>query len=191
MTKEQALNTIKEKIEKYLEQDKGRLSMWENVKRIKTKGGEDFKTFSKNIEGAIIEKSNYGPKHNEYITVKGWAGCNAFIEDTIRIYGFVDELPENDERRERANEKSNIWRQTYDFNLDEVFKAIEERKELINERIRSYEEQLKNAEKMVDKAYVVIDQIKELLKEEPLKDRIYWNTLGYAIRDLITKDTNY
>lgn len=191
MKKEQALNTIKEKIEKYLEQDKARLSMWENVKRIKTKSGEDFKTFSKNIEGATIEKSNFGLKHNEYINVKGWAGCSSFVEDTIKIYGFVDELLEDDERRERANSKSYGWRQTYDFNLDEVFKAIEERKELIKSRIHSYEEQLKNAGKMVDKAFTIIDQIKEFLKEESLQDKIYLNTLGYAIRNLITKDMNY
>lgn len=191
MTKEQALNTIKEKIEKYLSQDKERLSMWENVKRVKTKGGEDFKTFSKNIEGAIIEKSNYGPKHNEYITVKGWAGYSIFVEDTIRIYGFVDELPKDDERRERANDKSNIWRQTYDFNLDEVFKTIEERKELIETRIHSYEEQLKNVEKMVDKAFAIVDQIKGFLKEEPLRDEVHLNTLGYAIKNLITEKVDY
>lgn len=191
MTKERALNTIKEKIKKYLLLDEERLSMWENVKRVKTKNGEDFKTFSKNIEGATIEKSNYGPKHNEYMTVKCWSVYSIFVEDTIRIYGFVDELPEDDERRERANPNNYPWRQTYDFNLDEVFQAIEERKELIKERIHSYEEQLKNAEKMVDKAFTIADQIKELLKEEPLKDKIYLNTLGYAIRDLITKDMDY
>ena len=191
MTKDRALNTITEKIKKYLSLDKERLSMWENVKRVKAKSGEDFKTFSKNIEGATIEKSNYGPKHNEYMNVKGWAGYSIFVEDTIRIYGFVDELPKDDERRERANSGSYGWRQTYDFNLDEVFKAIEERKELIKARIHSYEEQLKNAEKMVDKAFAITDQIKELLKEEPLKDKIYLNTLGYAIRDLITEDMDY
>lgn len=191
MTKEQAIEKIKEEIEKYLSQDKERLSMWENVKRVKTKSGEDFKTFSKNIEGATIEKSNYGPKRNEYMNVKGWAGYSIFVEDTIRIYGFVDELPKDDERQKRASAQSYGWRQTYDFNLDEVFEAIEERKELIKARIHSYEEQLKNIEIMVDKAFAIADQIKELLKEEPLKDKVYLNTLGYSIRDLIIKDMNY
>lgn len=57
--------------------------------------------------------------------------------------------------------------------------------ELLKNKIIEYETQLKNANKYIEKADKIINEIKELRKEKELMSDISNNSLGYAIIEYI------
>ena len=135
------LNDVKRELNNRLAQDKSILASWENVKINKKKNGEDYKVLSKAIEGARV--CDYIELGNQII-VYGYGQDNRYYEDNILIYGYLDELPDTDERK-KAYKRSFI-RQKYQFTADEIKKAIENRIEWLRLDIANLERDIEEAE---------------------------------------------
>ena len=171
------IEDIKKLLEKRLKNTVEELDAWRRVERVKTKKGEDFAILSKNFNNCYFSDLFHD---NEHPIVKIYVG---YQESTIDIYGYLDELPENDERK-KDYIKSFI-RQKYKYNTDEIENAIKDKIEHLKNREKSFKNQLKNVDKCVKKINKKINELKEILKSEDLKEGYYQNTLGYALIDFI------
>lgn len=90
----------------------------------------------------------------------------------------------------RRNNESKIKRDgfhydIYIYDINECFEEINNYIELLKDKIIEYETQLKNANKYIEKADKIINEIKELRKENELMSGISNNSLGYAIIEYI------
>lgn len=118
---------------------------WQKVTVDKKKNGDEFARIGQAVNGARI--GQYLPVEDDlhpYLTVCARNSQNGdYIRDEMRIFWYLDELPKEDERR--AAYIPQCVRQTTPKTPDEIRAAIKQRVEMYNEKITSYDEQIKKA----------------------------------------------
>lgn len=178
---------ITQKLERILNDYKAKLKGWQNVKRLTKKDGADFAIKSKNFGGASYASSSYLSSELHPCLILNYQSNNTYQQDDLNMYIQVRDMKKDDIRRndESKIKKDGFHYDTYIYDIDECFKAINEYIELLKEKILEYETQLQNANKYIEKADKLINEIKQLRKEKDLMSDISNNSLGYAIIDYI------
>ena len=176
-----SLEDIKKELNNYLEEHEAKAIAWANVKINKKKNGEDFARFSQALENGYVGK--YTPVEDglhPYITIYTKTKSGKYVEDNIPIFYYLDELPNEDERKKAY--KTQLLRQTTPMTNDEIMNAI---KNHINKH-NNYIERLKNDLKNAEKAYNNYKKALEDAEKQLLKDTQHTtqnsSSLYYAIK---------
>lgn len=130
---------------------------WRKVEITKTKSGKEFENLSRALVNAY-KIQEYGFDRIKIF----FYGARARESDIIDIYGYVDELPKDDPRRE-LGERNGYWRTHYILTPDEIRAKIEQTIELYGEKVKNYETQIKKARKAFDKFRNAIDKAEKEL----------------------------
>lgn len=178
---------ITQKLERILNDYKAELKGWQNVKRLTKKDGTDFAIKSKNFGGASYMSSTYLSSEMHPCLILNYQSNGTYLQSELNMYIQVRDMKKEDTRRNNESKikRDSLHYDTYIYDIDECFEAINNYIELLKEKIKEYETQLKNANKYIEKADKIINEIKELRKEKELMSDISNNSLGYAIIEYI------
>lgn len=113
-------------------------------------------------------------------------------EYSINCYLFADELPKDDERRNKAL-TGGYTRDCYNLTTDEIIEKIESEKEFQKAYIKQYDEQIENSKRIFDVVSAKVQELSELIKSEtdcfrelsPTGKKIYPSSLEYALQDYV------
>lgn len=178
---------ITQKLERILNDYKAKLKGWQNVKRLTKKDGSDFAVKSKNIDGAKFgQYTHIESELHPYLTIT-YKDNYTWKQDSLQMYINVRDMEKDDIRRNNTDKikKDGFHYDVYIYDINECFEAINNYIEFLKEKIKDYETQLKNANKYIEKADKIINEIKELRKEKELMSDISNNGLGFAIIEYI------
>jgi hypothetical protein len=150
-TKEQ----IKTKLEEQLAETTNKLEAWKKVEVKRKKDGSEFAQLGRAISGGRIEEdSGYIYAHPKlYVS---YSENGVYGNDYICLYGFVDELPLDDERREGYT--PGFERPTYVFSMQAV-------RDKITQYIKQYAEQVEKLKKQLEISDRAFDLFRTKVKE--------------------------
>ena len=184
MRREEIIKNLENELKDY----QAKLVGWQNVKRLTKKDGSNFAIKGKNFDGAKFGQYSFvEDEMHPYLTIT-YKDNYTWRQDNLQMYIYLDELKKDDTRlnnKEQIYNAGSIIRSTYIYNIEECFQAIQKYIKFLEEKITDYENQIKNANKYIEKADNVIKQIKELINSKDLKCDFHNNSLGYAIQKYI------
>lgn len=177
---------------KKLETDKDYyITMLECLNKVEIKRKKDGTHFVNQnqtfINGKIVIPS-YMDSFHPVFRVSGQSKMQGYLSFDFDCYIYVDNLPETDARKQKA-QKANSWnRETYLFTTDEIIEEIEKQKENAKHRIELYEKQIKRSKKIFDKVFDKVSSLKNLIYNEcnDLRDdKLFRCSLEYALTDYV------
>lgn len=112
-------------------------------------------------------------------------------EYSINCYLFADELPKDDDRRNKALTGS-YTRDCYNLTTDEIIEKIESEKEKQKAFIKNYENQIENSKQIFDEVVEKLDLLKLAIVRncKQLRDDKYTCSLEYALFDYVRTNIN-
>lgn len=165
MTIDEVINRLTENAEHH----ERAAAAWEKVVVAKKKNGDEFADLGRAITGAR--------KFQEYgfdrigVTFRGYS--KMYDDDYIDIFGYCDELPDDDPRKVCTH---SFLRDKYIINADELRARIADRIALDRKYAKEYRDQLKNARDAVKEFRDAVEKAEAKLERECGK-----MTLWYAI----------
>lgn len=155
--KEDCLNSVK----KSIEEKEALIRALENVKRVRTKSGADFKILSKNFENCEISTLQYALQPNEReLTVFYKAGGN-YLTHSIYLYRHFDDM-KPEEIKHEPEPKQSMLKQIYAYDVDEIEEAIQ--KDIANQR--KFLEREKNNLTVIELNFDKIQEAANLFRNE-------------------------
>ena len=108
---------------------------------------------------------------------------------TINCYLFIDDMPKDDIRREKAIEASCL-KSTYILTTDEIIEKIEQEKERQRSYIANYEEQIRKSKVIFEEVEKKVQFLKDFIKTTTYEFRsdekkLYPSSLEYALKDYV------
>ena len=171
------LDEIKKELETRKDSKKEALKMWQAVQIKTKKDGSEFKQLARALEGAS-EVYEFGWRR---LAVYYRTPARRHEEDTIDIYGYIDELPKEDPRSEQPHEIG--WmRNKYDFTAAEVREAIKKRIRELQSDIVSLNAQIKKADFLYTRYREAVEEAERTLSEAT-KNGIFNNSLYHLITE--------
>ena len=156
--------------EKYLEREKHEAEMlakaWGEVKRVKTKGGEDFKALAKNFEGATVKAKPYALTNEKEISVTIRDDKGHYFSDTIEISRTVQDKAKAEELGERLIDRGAYLYPIYNLEPAEIEGEIKSRISLYEKRAAELGELLANFEQVAGELVTIRNKAEEIIKEK-------------------------
>ncbi len=125
--KEDCLNSVK----KSIEEKEALIRALENVKRVRTKSGEDFKILSKNFENCEISVSRFALQPNERTLTVFYKAGGEYLKHQIYLYRHFEEM-KPEEIKHEPEPKQSMLKQIYVYDVNEIEEAIQ--KEIARQR---------------------------------------------------------
>ena len=181
-----------EDLRKKLEIDKDYYeTMLECLNKVEIKRKKDGTHFANQnqtfINGKVVIPS-YMDSFHPVFKVYGQSKMQGCLDFSFDCYIYVDNLKDDDERKQKAK-KANSWsRETYVFTTDEIIEEIERQKENAKYRIKLYENQIERSKKVFDKVHKRLQNLKDLIYTEckDLRDEsVFRCSLEYALMDYV------
>lgn len=161
-----------------------KLELWKAVEVRKKKDGSEFAKLSSAIVGARFGR--YTPvedAHHPYLTVCGRNSRGLWIEDSVHMYYYVDEMPVAARNRDVIY-GGGFLRKTSPFNADEVREAITKHIAYLEDYITRLDAEIENAPAMFTAFRTAVENAEKELEatDKPLrKGDLYPTSLYYAI----------
>lgn len=168
----------------YKSEAEAKLELWKVVEVRKKKDGSEFAKLSAAVDGARFGR--YTPvedAHHPYLTVCGRTACGRWIEESVQMYYYVDELPAEKRNRDIIY-GGGYLRETSPFNAEEVREAITKHIAYLEDYITRLEAEIENAPAMFTAFRTAVENAEKALGEadKPLrKGEKYPTFLYYAI----------
>ena len=170
------LTDITKDLKESKEDAKACIEAWEKFKIVTKKNGEPFSIFSKNFEGASVGKySIVEDSLHPYLTIS-YNYDHKYETDHKEIYYYLDELPDEDERK-KAYERQ-FQRQTVTMNFEEKRKTIDNYIEELKCQYESYNKQIEIAEKVYNDYKQTVSEAKKKMFNDCGGEK---NTLYYDV----------
>ena len=152
---------------------------WENVSVLRKKDGSEYAQLGRAIKGASLDSgySTAADNLHPYLTVYYRNGAK-YLNDSIAIFWYLDELPEADPRRSAYRRQ--FVRQTTPMTAEEVRQLISKRIADKENSIREYDHDIS----VCEKAYAAFRE-KMHEAEEELRSAGSRH-LFYEVRDAMT-----
>lgn len=174
------------------------MSLWKKVKLKKKKDGTDFSVISKSFENAEWDSKSLGRDVlHPVLKVSGRDSRGCYKSYDIYMYVFTDELPKTDERKYKGIPTgASFIRETYIFNADEAYSAVQNRLLFLERAIQRLSDQLDVSDEIYDRFFTKIDEAYKQLKADCKKyslrqeDGKHPCSLEYNIVDVL-KSTTY
>lgn len=142
------IDEIRADLENLIDYNERAAQAWKNAKINKTKTGAEFVQIGRAVENCKTINEYGFDRLMVFFSTKR----KMHERDTIDIYGYIDELPADDPRREGRAMVSGCVRVKYIKNADEIREAIKKRVEYCEKAAADYADQLAKAEEAT-KAY--------------------------------------
>lgn len=155
--KEDCLNSAK----KTIEEREALIGALENVKRVRTKSGADFKILFKNFENCEISKSEYALQSNEKEMTIFYQVGSKYLSHSIRLYCYFDDM-KPEEIKHEPEPKQSMLKQIYVYDVNEIEEAVQ--KEIAKQR--EYLELKKTHLTVIELNFDKIQEAMNLFKSE-------------------------
>ena len=175
------LEQIKRTLNNYLEEHEAEVEAWQQVKIEKKKNGEEFARLSQALKNGYIGK--YYPVEDglhPYITIYTKTKSGKYVNDSMPIFYYLDELPNTDERKKDL--RPQFVRQTTPMTNDEIMNAIKNHINKHNKSIEGLKRDLDNAEKAYNNYMQALQQAEQQLKADTQYDLDKHSSLYYEIK---------
>lgn len=182
-----------EEILKTLESDKMYqvcfLELLENIQIKRKKDGTHFANKNQTFENATYTGDMKDTIMHPELKVSGRDKNGNWRTYSINCYLFVEDMPKDDIRREKAIEASCL-KSTYILTTDEIIEKIEEEKERQRSYIANYEEQIRKSKVIFEEVEKKVQFLKDLIKTTTYEFRndekkLYPSSLEYALKDYV------
>lgn len=153
---------------------------WANVKRVKTKSGEDFKTLSKNFTGASVKPKTYTPSEKE-ICVYATDGKYNNFNDSIDLERTIFHNSEEAEKYKDRLIERGAWLHPYiELTIDEIIAEINKRIDYYAKRSEELGEELADFDDVASKVVAMRQEAEAFIKQH---DIIY-----YELRSILREE---
>lgn len=175
------LNGMMNEINANIINEKAKLAAWQKVEIGTKKDGSDFQNLTRGVKNATIKK-DYEKSDYENTYLKIWYRGHEYGEDSIRIFGYQEDLPDNDKRKTKSL-KSGYMKTTYTFNSTEIKEKIKQEITSIENRIKSLEKEKENIEDVYNEIYEAALSVHEIMKQ--YKNSASWWNLTEMANDIM------
>lgn len=176
------LDSIITELKRQLDDAECSLEAWECVKVNKKKDGGEFAQLQRAIEGGKLY--DYIGIKNGKLSVVYMTRFQGWQTDEIYVYGFLDELPDTDERKKEYSRQ--LIRQKYWFTADEVRAAVKKHIEYKKQRISDLNKLIDIAPGAFAQYRGAIEQAEHEMREKVVlhRERMYpCRTLEYLLTE--------
>ena len=182
-----------EEILKTLESDKRYhvcfLECLEKIQIKRKKDGTHYANKNQTFENATYTGDTKDTIMHPELKVSGRDIKGRWETYTINCYLFIDDMPKDDIRREKAIEASCL-KSTYILTTDEIIEKIEQEKERQRSYIANYEEQIRKSKVIFEEVEKKVQFLKDFIKTTTYEFRsdekkLYPSSLEYALKDYV------
>lgn len=183
------IEELKARLNGYIADAEALVKAWSQVKRVKTKSGEDFKAFKKNFdlgENVTYTADTLSIIGGNELKAHIQTSTGKYVEDEIELRPLVENAKE-EISKDRIIDLGPYVKKSYDLTPDETIAAVEARIVNLQEQITSYKKQAEVVDKYASKVLAEVEKIKGIFKEadtELGEDGPFHTTLVYGLRDL-------
>lgn len=157
----------KKRIESGKAESEALAEAWRNVERVKTKGGEDFKTLSKNFKNAYIKPQMFAKNEKEIAVYIEKGGKN--YSDTVNLTQTIYSGSKEAELFKDRLIDRGPWMHPYiELTLDEIEKEANKRADYYAKRAEELSEVLANFEKIAGEVVKLREEAKKIMKEHEI-----------------------
>lgn len=152
------------------------------------KDGQHFVNQNQTFVNGKVVIPSYMDSYHPVFKVYGQSKMQGYLDFSFDCYVYVDNLKDDDERKQKAK-KANSWsRETYVLSTDEIIQKLEEQKIFCKKRIENYNQQIKSSKKIFEKVNKKLCDLRKCIADSCYilrEDEKFPSSIEYALKDYI------
>lgn len=183
-TKDYAIKTIREDLERELSRQKAFCEAWKAVTRNYKKDGTPFANMAKNFSGCELSTISYLTyAYEKELTVYTHTSPGGYIDDSIRTYENITSYDKDNKGFPEDRIQKCGYNKYVELTADEIWERIQEHINYLESRIQEYEKSLADLESTFESVTSAVkDAVSTMEKGSPLY---------YAITDYLANNIRF